>query len=91
MQEWFSEEWDTVNAAHENTGVLVYNYCYALINCYSDDAGLCYQIGILKDSLCRLCALWQGSAHMLDISAMNKELDPWGPTKDEVLRAKQVL
>jgi len=87
MQEWFSEEWDTVNAAHKNTGVLVYSYCYTLINCYSDDAGLHYQIGILKDSLCRLCALWQGSVHMLDISVMNEELDPWGPTEDEVLHA----
>jgi hypothetical protein len=87
MQEWFSEEWDTVNAAHENTGALVYSYCYTLINCYPEDAGLRYQIGILKDSLCRLCALWQGSVHTLDISAMNEELDPWGPTEDEVLRA----
>ena len=24
---------------------------------------------------------------MLNISAMNEELDPWGPTEDEVLRA----
>ena len=24
---------------------------------------------------------------MLNISAMNEELDPWGPTKDEVLQA----
>jgi len=24
---------------------------------------------------------------MLDISAMNEELDPWGPTEDEVLHA----
>ena len=61
MQEWLSEEWDTVNAAHENTGALVYSYCYIFINCYSEDAGLHYQIGILKNSLCHLCALWQGS------------------------------
>ena len=27
MQEWFSEEWDTVNAAYENTGVSVFT-CY---------------------------------------------------------------
>jgi len=58
-----------------------------LINCYAEDVGLCYQIGIVKDSLCRLCALWQRSVHTLDISATDEELDPWGPNEDEILRA----
>ena len=50
--------------------------------------GLRYQLGILKDHLCRLCALWQKSVHTLDIAIMDEELVEWGPNADELLNAK---
>ncbi|KIM34886.1 hypothetical protein M413DRAFT_32940 [Hebeloma cylindrosporum] len=65
------QEWDTANAAYENT----------------EDVGLRYQLGIVKDSLCRLCAIWQRSVHTLDIATADEELDLWGPSEDEILSA----
>lgn len=88
MQEWFSEEWAIVSAAYKNTGVLVIQYHSTHTNRFSEDAGLRYQLGILKDRLCHLCALWQKSVHTLDIAIIDDELPEWGPNPDELLDAK---
>lgn len=55
-----------------------------------EDDSLCYELGLRRAALCRLCAIWQKSVQSLDFGDA-ESLPPWGPSADEILAARMTL
>lgn len=85
MQEWFSEEWRSVEIAKDAACELAIGFSNALAliqENLASDAAMLYHLDLKAQSLCRLCVTWQAKIAPIRCP---KLLDTcWGPTERQL-------
>ena len=96
MQEWFLEEWLIVSKAlkaAQATGMFIMHAVIIVLRIGNIDnnSGLSYQLQLHHQYLLWLCTTWQShtwQSHTSSLNTGNNELEPWGPTDEEILNAR---